>query len=129
MQLPSPNAERFGEIMQDFQPCFSVGLFLQSLEGRHLGVPSSAASHQHQAALRGHLVTLGETKKKKRRGGDRLFIWDGNGAGERTDVFSFALRLENSRKPLLEEKAHGHQCDSCSLCRLEVSLEAEFCGG
>lgn len=65
MQLPSPNAERFGEIMQDFQPCFSVGLFLQSLEGRHLGVPSSAASHQHQAALRGHLVTLGETKKKK----------------------------------------------------------------
>lgn len=67
--------------------------------------------------------------RRKGRGGDQHFIWNGNKAGERMDVFSSALRLENSRKSLLEEKAHGHQCDLCMLCCLEVSLQTEFCGG
>lgn len=71
-----------------------------------------------------------EKKNKiKKKEEDQLFIWDGNKAGERMGVFSFALRLENSRKRLLEEKAHGHQYDLCRLRCLEVSLETGFCGG
>lgn len=73
-------------------------------------------------------MTLRHQKKEKKEE-DQLLIWSGNKAGERLDVFSFALRLETSRKSLLEEKAHGHQYDLCRLCCLEVRLETEICGG
>lgn len=53
----------------------------------------------HQCCLEATLQGLScDTKKKE----DQLFIWNGNKAGERMNVFSFALRLENSRKSLLE---------------------------
>lgn len=118
-------------------PCAEQSrVYSQLPAGFFLQIPGEVASGCPQAScfppapVEGSASeTLRQKKKKKKKEEDQLFIWDGNKAGERMDVFSFALRLENSRKPLLEEKAHGHQYDLCRLCCLEVGLQTGFCGG
>lgn len=119
--LHSPCAEQSSVYSQ-----LPAGFFLQ--------IPGKVASGCPRASCFPPALVEGSTSEtlrhqKKKKKEDQLFIWDGNKAGERMDVFSVALRLENSRKPLLEGKAHGHQYDLCRLCCLEVSLETEFCGG
>lgn len=117
-----------------FAASFQPGFSCRALAWWHLAVPRRAASHQHQwkAAL-WRLSCDTETPKKKPQRKKKRRISSSSGMEIKLvkglDVFSFALRLENSRKSLLEEKAHGHQYDLCRLCCLEVSLETEFCGG
>lgn len=104
-----------------------AGFFLQ-IPGRVAsGCPR--ASCFSPAPVEGSASETLRHQEKKKKEEDQLFIWDGNKAGERMGVFSFALRLENSRKRLLEEQAHGHQYDLCRLCCLEVGLQTGFCGG